>query len=138
MISTLNKGIYFGFSNADTNSTAAGQNAWDLNASQVLKLSKDGYSVDGTSKEYNQGTVHSSFSTPNTLAVFNARQNGSWGTGISAKLFELVIKKSGTEVFHGYPVYRKSDDEPGLYDTVSETFFTNGSGSGGFTVGGDV
>lgn len=35
------------------------------------------------------------------------------------------------------PCYRKSDNEPGMYDTVSKTFFTN-SGTGTFLVGNDV
>ena len=35
------------------------------------------------------------------------------------------------------PCYRKSDNEPGMYDTVTGTFYTN-SGTGSFTVGNDV
>ena len=45
-------------------------------------------------------------------------------------------KADGTEV-NFIPCYRKSDNEPGMYDTVSGTFYTN-SGSGTFLVGNDV
>ena len=45
-------------------------------------------------------------------------------------------KANGTEI-NLIPCYRKSDNEPGMYDTVSKTFFTN-SGTGTFLVGNDV
>lgn len=38
---------------------------------------------------------------------------------------------------HFIPVYRKADNEPGMYDSVSGTFFTN-AGTGDFVVGPDV
>lgn len=40
--------------------------------------------------------------------------------------------------FNLYPVYRKSDDEPGLYDIITKTFFPNANSSGAFTVGPNV
>lgn len=36
------------------------------------------------------------------------------------------------------PCYRKSDNVAGMYDTVSNTFFTNAASTGSFTVGPDV
>lgn len=45
-------------------------------------------------------------------------------------------KQNGTEV-NLLPCYRKSDNEIGMYDTVSKTFFTN-SGTGTFLKGNDV
>lgn len=45
-------------------------------------------------------------------------------------------KANGTEV-NLIPCYRKSDNEPGMYDTVSKQFYTN-SGTGAFLKGNDV
>lgn len=45
-------------------------------------------------------------------------------------------KTDGTEI-NLIPCYRKSDSKPGMYDTVSKTFYTN-SGTGEFLVGADV
>lgn len=137
-MSTLNSGIYVGFGSHDTNSSAAGNNHWDLTNPQTIIWNKTDYSINGTTKNYNNGSTPSTFTTPNTMTVFNARQAGSYGTGVSAKLYYLIIRENGTAVFNGIPCYRKADDEPGLYDTVTSTFFANSSGSGAFTVGGDV
>ena len=46
-------------------------------------------------------------------------------------------KKANGNELNLIPCYRKSDNEPGMYDTVSGTFYTN-SGTGEFLVGGDV
>lgn len=111
-----------------------------------IKLDKTGSYVDGT--RYNTWWVSSSssttedrtttFTTPNTLIIFNAKQNGSLGSGMQARLFGIIIKDGTEIVFNGQPCYRKSDSIPGLFDVVSQTFFTNESGSGAFTVGGNV
>lgn len=45
-------------------------------------------------------------------------------------------KANGTEI-NLIPCYRKSDNEPGMYDTVSGNFYTN-EGSGDFLVGNDI
>ena len=105
----------------------------------TIKGDKDKLTVGDTIyNTWNTGDRTTAFTTTNNLSVFNGRRGGSWGTGTSMKLWELIVRKSGAKVFHGIPCYRISDDVPGLFDTVTQTFFTNGSGSGGFSVGGDV
>lgn len=44
---------------------------------------------------------------------------------------------TGDRLGNYIPCYRKSDSKPGMYDTITDTFFTNG-GTGEFTVGNDV
>lgn len=57
-------------------------------------------------------------------------------TPIKAKIYAADCYKDGACVFHGIPCERDLDGVAGLYDTVSETFFT-GSGGGSFTSGDD-
>lgn len=53
------------------------------------------------------------------------------------KMFSCAIKYDGQIVRNFIPCYRKSDSKPGMYDLVSNTFFTN-AGTGEFIAGGDV
>ncbi len=56
-------------------------------------------------------------------------------TPIKAKIYFAGCYKNGACVFNGIPCVRDSDGVAGLYDTVSETFFTGTGGS--FTSGDD-
>lgn len=55
----------------------------------------------------------------------------------SGKIKYYIQKRNGEEIVHLIPCYRKSDNEIGMYDTVTQTFYTN-QGSGTFTKGNDV
>jgi len=55
----------------------------------------------------------------------------------SGRLYYFYFNQNGTAVFDMVPCYRKSDEEIGMYDLVSKTFFTN-AGTGTFTKGGNV
>jgi len=57
-------------------------------------------------------------------------------TAAEARVHEVIIRNSGTEVFHGYPA-KNSANTIGLYDTVSGTFLTN-KGSGALIAGADI
>lgn len=70
-----------------------------------------------------------------TFWIFNAHQESSLGA--SMKLYYLKMYSDGDLVRDYIPCYRKSDSVIGLYDLVSNTFFTN-QGSGSFTKGGDI
>ena len=137
-LSTLANGkVYIdaGSSNSGTQQTAPC--AWTLTKADI-EIDDTGYSYDGTAYSWASDHHGQSFTTPDTLLIFNAYSGGSTSTGVEAKLYSVVIKKNGTAVFNGVPCYRKSDSEPGLYDLVTSTFFTNASGSGAFSVGGDI
>ena len=54
-------------------------------------------------------------------------------------MYHLFIKPNSynSDIIHDYyPVYRKSDNEPGVYDIIDGVFYSN-SGSGNITVGSD-
>jgi len=53
------------------------------------------------------------------------------------RLYYFDYSEDGLLIFKMYPCYRKSDNKPGMYDIVTDTFFTN-AGSGEFTVGNPV
>ena len=49
------------------------------------------------------------------------------------RLYSFTAKANGTFIMKMIPCVRKSDNKPGMYDTVSKTFFTN-AGTGEFVV----
>ena len=53
------------------------------------------------------------------------------------KMYYLKISDGGELLGHFIPCYRKFDNKPGMYDTVSKTFYTN-AGTGEFLVGPNV
>lgn len=60
-----------------------------------------------------------------------------FSNGFSGKIYYSKLYNNNILVFDGVPCYRKSDNEIGMYDFVSNTFFTN-AGTGTFLKGQDV
>lgn len=63
---------------------------------------------------------------------------GRWYNGTATKLsanriYRYVQQRDGTNVCDLIPCVRKSDNKPGMYDTVTKTFFTN-AGTGEFII----
>lgn len=85
--------------------------------------------VDGT--RLNRAT-RQYYQTDYNACVFSANQGGTPNDKFPMKLYELKIATDGIPVGNYVPCYRKSDNEIGLYDTISETFYTN-AGTGSFT-----
>lgn len=72
------------------------------------------------------------------LAIFaRLAQNDTVGSQVNFELNSIELYQSGSLVFKGVPAKRNSDDEVGLYDTVSGSFFSN-SGTGDFVAGSEV
>ena len=69
-----------------------------------------------------------------TLWLFR-RRNG--GDGVASIIYSFLIVNSGVTKLNLIPCYRKSDGVIGMYDMVSQTFYTN-VGTGTFTKGADV
>lgn len=53
------------------------------------------------------------------------------------RLFSCKIYSNGTIIRDFIPCYRRSDNEPGLYDIINRTFYTN-AGTGTFIVGNNI
>lgn len=85
--------------------------------------------VDYTSEQTT--SVDSSY----TFYIGNFNNAGSvYSNGFSGKIYYSKLYNNNILVFDGVPCYRKSDNEIGMYDLVSNTFFTN-AGTGTFTTG---
>lgn len=97
--------------------------------------SKDGTYVNNA-LVWNVATIRA-FTTPQNLIVFGY-YNTATKRGLSAiRLYHLKLWESNIRVRDFIPCYRKSDNVVGLYDLVSDTFFTR-SGTGDFVKGPDV
>ena len=73
-------------------------------------------------------SILSPYQTDSTVGIFNSPKVGISGTNIGiGKVFWVVLKNNITNkiLFNGIPARRDSDGEIGMYDTVSNTFFTN-------------
>ena len=86
-------------------------------------------------------SISQQFSGDINLYMFSCNDwnngNPSSNNFLKGQVYYCKIEKNGTLVRDFIPCYRKSDNKPGLYDLVTDTFFTN-AGSGEFTVGNPV
>ena len=72
--------------------------------------------------------------TQEKCVCFGARkQDGSVYQYYKGKLYSLKVLKDDTLLADYIPCIRKSDSKPGMYDTVSKTFYTN-AGTGEFSI----
>ena len=130
------QGYYkFGFGNSgNTNITSATLNEdfvfdFNYNANHNMSVNGSAYTV--------AITVGDTYSLP--IWVFTVNNNEAVDT---SQTHPVIVRKF--TIYSSYedtdpamcliPCYRKSDNEPGMYDLVSDTFFTNAE----FVVGGDV
>ena len=99
------------------------------NGSQVI-------TVDGTTNTYSRT---GNFNGTLPFFVFCRNQSGGTygGYAYGMRYYYLQMRLDGVLVRDYIPCYRKSDGEIGLYDLVSNSFFTN-AGSGTFEKGNDV
>lgn len=74
----------------------------------------------------------------NGFSLFRSNWAGSSSTGL-VKIYGATIKESinGKTTLDLVPCYRILDNKPGMYDLVTNTFYTN-VGTGEFTVGPDI
>lgn len=95
--------------------------------------------VESNSVEYTAITNKTEIINPTrSIHIFKANtENGNLKNGSSIKLFKTEINENGILIQNYIPCYRKADNVAGMYDLVSNTFFTN-AGTGEFIVGGVV
>lgn len=77
-------------------------------------------------------TSSEAFTLSQSCYVF-ARNNNGQVLNTFSKIYSFEIVNKCIFI----PCYRKSDTEPGMYDTVNNVFYTN-AGTGSFIVGNDV
>lgn len=97
-----------------------------------LKITQTKWYIDNY--EYNLGTDAGTTNNTN-IALFSSKVGGE-STKTKIKYFK--ISDINNNLIRDFvPVYRKSDNEIGLYDLVNKVFYTN-SGTGTFTKGNDI
>lgn len=141
---TANNNIYgLGYSNKESNvmvsgsriyNQLAGQNvniAYDAN-DHIFKATSSNTYIDGTTGGANWNNVP----IGNRLRLFATAYNGTFDSSrfSYAKIYYCKMYQGDTLVRDFVPVYRKSDNEAGMYDLINNVFYTN-SGSGSFSVG---
>jgi hypothetical protein len=89
-----------------------------------------GQTVNGTTTAWT-GTPNA-FTTTKQLTMFKTTDVSN--RGVLADLYYLKILQNGKLVRNFIPARRDSDNVVGMWDTVTETFFTN-AGSGSFVAG---
>lgn len=86
--------------------------------------------VDGV----DTGKVSPSFLTPVPVYLFALNNNGSLSQLSKSRIFKFVVKNKCNLI----PCRRKSDNKPGMYDTVSRSFLVNQGTGADFILGPDV
>ena len=101
------------------------------NLSSGLTLHKD-KTTSVINSEYTLTHTANTFTAPCPLNIFALNNNGSQGVAPSAlKMYYFEIYESDVLIHNLIPAKRKSDNEIGMYDLVSGTFYTN-QGTGSF------
>ena len=104
----------------------------------TMSLNKDTFSINDIIVP--QPTRPYNFNTPNTYTAYLfAGNNQGVASDIATymRVYSFKIFENNIIVLDFVPCYRKSDNEIGMYDTVSKFFFTN-AGTGTFLKGADV
>jgi len=116
-------GMRFGSTNIETG-TGLKLNDWN-----TIRLDTTGLYLNGVAKATYTKTALSTTSTA-TIPIFK-RADGEYG---DIKIKKFLVSKNNQLVANYHPAIRRSDNKPGLYDTVGGTFYTN-AGTGEFTAG---
>ena len=130
-----------------TSSSGITYNWYDLSKRCLVKVFATSENANATSLEYekdgvtviptiNSSTFANATMPSESIYLFNCRAISRQGTPIVCYGFAMK-GMNGKEIRNFVPCYRKSDNVIGLYDTVTQTFFTN-IGTGAFTKGADV
>ncbi len=91
--------------------------------------------VHSVSGEYNLAITKTLVTPQHTLYVFASNTStDEAGWGFKGRVYYMEITNNQTLVQNLIPARRNSDNEVGMYDTVTNTFFTN-SGTGDFVAG---
>ena len=72
-----------------------------------------------------------------SMYLFACNNFGTAARYCASRVYSMKIQKNNTLILNFIPCRRKSDNKPGMYDTVTQTFFTN-QGTGEFICGPDV
>lgn len=101
-----------------------------------IDLDKGSLTIIGSEDQYTS-TKTATFTTVYNLYLFGLNNKNTFKYGAYARIYNCQIFDNDVLIKDYIPCYRKSDDVPGLYDTVSGEFLIN-SGTGEFNIGNNV
>lgn len=108
--------------------------AGTLNAIHILTKNENGkIQIDNT---VNNGTNQNVHKTPlSNIYLFSIRDTNGIANEIAdgLRVYSFKLYEGTRTVWNGVPCVRISDDEPGMYDFISKSFFTN-AGNGAFVI----
>ena len=107
------------------------------NVFHTALINSTGCTVDSTYSASYSGTISTENSASKIALFARSNTSGVLERFSSRKIKAFQIREGGVLVTNLIPCYRKSDDVIGMYDTVSDTFYTN-AGTGVFTKGANV
>lgn len=98
--------------------------------------------IENDKKVYFDGNLiftgsNTAYTSTAQASIFRTYNRTAYGAVATAKIGIVQIYENAVMVHNFIPCRRDSDDELGMYDLVSDTFFTN-SGTGTFIAGPDV
>ena len=105
------------------------------NTEYAISITRGLATINNVNYRFGENTsIDSSY----TFYVGSFNNAGSvFSNGFSGKIYYSKLYNNNILVFDGVPCYRKSDNEIGMYDLVSNTFFTN-AGTGTFIKGDNI
>ena len=128
-----NRRIQFHFNNGEVNGATISVN--DVVEVDWNKNIMD-YSINGIAQSRLTG-LSGTFTSPYTMNLFATHRSASSSGSSMIKMYYFQIYDNDVLVHNFVPARRNSDNEIGMYDTVTRQFFTN-SGTGSFTAGPDA
>ena len=135
ILNNINNGILIPDVNRRSSGSATVNVHFTLGDVHEFTLTKNNLIFDGNTYAY-AGNAVGNENDLNIALNANSVSNPKAHNGVK-QWYYFQIYDGDTILRNFIPCYRKSDNEPGMYDTVSKTFFTN-SGTGTFLVGNDV
>ncbi len=137
IITGSSNGQKFNLEAGNDNATYYSQVAFDTNR-HLFSIRNDGTYLDNVLLNAN---VAFNFPNPNQIAVFGGTTSSNTVPTTyrsNFRLYSLIIKDRNNVIKRDYiPVYRKSDNERGLYDLVNDVFYPN-QGTGTFEIGSEL
>lgn len=105
----------------------------------VYILNKDSYIIDGVSQIFPSESTGTAFNKPNDIFLFTESLGSREGSSTTHDIRRYKGRIFYCKLNNSYliPAIRKSDNKPGMYDTVTGEFYTN-AGTGEFITGPEV
>lgn len=108
-----------------------------FDSNQTVSSLGDNVAIVSSTQSGNVHTVVLDIHTPERIGLFKLFKVHNAINSFIGKIYSVLLERDGSIMADLVSCYRKADGEIGMYDIVSNTFFTN-VGTGTFTKGGNV